>query len=260
MTTSDPFDQSRRATVLTSSAESCADQRDWENADRLFLEALSLAPSLSIQIAYANRLAEQERYFEAISLFTQVLDSDDSFAIGIVCHNLAVIYRQLGDQDLARRFQWRATLLQDDLGSDDLLGMANDALLNNQIKIAESLVMTARTLSNDDEEPGLRADLTATEGIVKGLLESPRAAVRSLFKAFRQRRACNDLQGMGVDLLNIAAFFSNMNRIKAERACLVRAIHLFEQISAPILSQKARQQLVEVDENIQLNSFDVRRN
>jgi Tfp pilus assembly protein PilF len=108
-------------------AELLVDLREWKSADEVFRKALVLDKSPASRIAYGVCLAEQERYFEAISTFTPVLDGTNRAAIGIVCHNLAAIYRDVGDADLARRFQWRATLSEDHADESDLLGMANDA-------------------------------------------------------------------------------------------------------------------------------------
>src|SRR5262249_15223869 len=130
----------RSAAILTTQAERCARRRHWRKADTLFLEAVSTDPSPASRIAYGVCLAEQERYFESISMFMPIMEGTDRRAIGIVCHNLAAIYREVGDFDLARRFQWRATLLQDESTAEDLVGLANDALINEHPEVAESLV------------------------------------------------------------------------------------------------------------------------
>ena len=161
----------QNAAKITARAQASAERRDWASADELFRQAVSLDVSPSSRIAYGACLATQERYFESISVIMPVLEGTDRTAIGIVCHNLAVIYREIGDYDLARRFQWRATLLQDDSTSEDLLGLANDALMSGHPETAGSLVAAMCEMDVDDVEDNADGDLIATTALVKAKFE-----------------------------------------------------------------------------------------
>ena len=261
MTNPNSIDQSLRVADLVASAESFAKRREWALAEAQFRQALSLDSTPRSQIAYGVFLAQRERYFEAISIFTRVLDGDDRTAIGIVCHNLAAIYREVGDLDLARRFQWRATLLHDDLGAEEMLGMANDAIVSERHEVAESLVTAARVMASDEEgEETSDADLMATMGLVQAAMNSPEEGLFTLFAAYRCHQAVHDLRGMGADLLNMASQFGFLKRFRAERGCIVRAIRCFEQASAPFSYKKARRHLARFDQMQLVHSFDVRRN
>lgn len=249
-----------KALHLVNRAEGCASHGDWKSADECFRSALQLSDSPRHRIAYSVCLALQERYYEAISTMMPVLDGQDRAAIGIVCHNLASIYREVGDYDLARRFQWRATLLDDSIDADGLLGMANDALSNNLPEVAGSLVLSATEMQSEaDGEPN-DADLLATAGLVEAETDSPEVGLLTLFTAYRWHRDENDLKGMGTDQLNMSVLFGKLNRHRAERACLVRAVRFFDRASATYSSMKARSELKRIDQLRRLRSFDAERN
>ena len=248
------------AAKITAHAEACAERRDWKSADELFRQAVSLDVTPSSRIAYGVCLAAQERYFESISIFMPVLEGTDRTAIGIVCHNLAVIYREIGDYDLARRFQWRATLLQDDSTSEDLLGLANDALLSGHPEAAGSLVAAMCEMDGSDLDDSADGDLIATTALVKAKLHLTRDGLTMLFAAYRRHQSVDDYRGMGADLMNMAMLFAELNRYAAERVCLVRAIRCFEQVPAPHSCERARQQLDRYEQMHAVRSFDVRRN
>ena len=113
MTKSEHSAKSEQAAQLITKAESCVNQYDWSSADYFYREAITFDETPASRIAYGVSLASREKFFAAITVFSPILDCDNRHAISIVCHNLAAIYRTVGDFDLARRFQWRSTLLQD---------------------------------------------------------------------------------------------------------------------------------------------------
>ena len=260
MKKSDSFVGNQRAATLIADAEGLAARRDWRSADPLFLEAVSLDSSPSSRIAYGVSLSGQERFFEAISVFTPVLDGNDRSAIGVVCHNLAGIYRDVGDFDLARRFQWRATLLQDNSGAADLTGMANDAIAEDRYEVAESLLMAACDLNDDIELDDADGDLVGTFGLIDAAINSPEAGVMTLFSAYRRHQATYDFRGMGIDLLNMASLFGDVRRYRAQRACLMRARRCFERAPAPFSLNRATLLLEQFERMQTVRAFDSRRN
>jgi tetratricopeptide (TPR) repeat protein len=256
----DPTGDDDRVSKLIIDAELSSKSRDWQRANELFRQAILLDKSPASRIAYGVCLSQQERYCEAISIFTTVLDVDDRQAVGIVCHNLAAIYREVGDLDLARRFQWRATLLLEDAGPEELLAMANDALANESYETSESLLMAAIEMSSDIADEVQDGDLVATLGLIQAEITTPREGMMTLFSAYRRHQEIQDFRGMGNDLLNMSALFGRLQRRRAERACLERAIRCFEKVSA-ICSIKRANDLVDRHDRIQFfRQFDGRRN
>ncbi len=256
----DSSGDSERVSELIIAAERSSKSHDWQRADELFRQAILLDTSPASRIAYGVCLAQQERYFEAITIFTPILDGDDRQAIGVVCHNLAAIYRDVGDFDLARRFQWRATLLLDDAGPEELLAMANDALANESYQTSESLLMAAIETSGDVADEVLDGDLIATLGLIQAELTSPQEGMMTLFSAYRRHQEIQDFRGMGNDLLNMSVLFGRLQRRRAERACLKRAIRCFEKVPSSC-SIKRTNGLVDRLDRIQFfRQFDGRRN
>ena len=260
MKKSDQSGDSERALELVVAAERSSESRDWPRAEELFREAIAMDTSPASRIAYGVCLSQQERYFDAISIFTPILDGDDRQAIGVVCHNLAAIYREIGDLDLARRFQWRATLLLDDAGPEELLAMANDALANKSFPSSESLLMAAIEMSGDATDEIRDGDLIATLGLVQAELSSPREGVMTLFSAYRRHQQIQDFRGMGNDLLNMSVLFGRLQRHRAERACLKRAIRFFEKATATYSIKRANELVARHDRIQFFRKFDGRCN
>ena len=260
MKKSDSLDENESAAQLVIAAESSAKRRDWNAADDLFRQAISLDPTPASRIAYGVCLSDQERFFEAISVFTPILESADRLAIRIVYHNFAAIYRTIGEMDLARRFQWQATLMQDDAGPEDLLAMANDALTSECLQAAESLAMTAGELQGDPAECVPDADILATTGLVHAALVSPEAGLLMIYAAYLLHLSESDFYRMGKDQLNMSVLFGELKRYRAERACLQRAIRYFEKTPAPYSLDRAKQLLDRFDRMRIVRSFNGRRN
>ena len=256
----DSYSRDESASELVFAAELSAKRHEWATTDELFRQAIALDSSAASRIAYGVCLSNQERFFEAISVFTPILDGADQFAIGIVCHNLAAIYREVGDLDLAKRLQWRATLLQEDSGPDDLLGMANDALAGECHRAAESLVMTAIDMHGSFDDQHTDGDLIATTGLVTAALNSAEQGIFTLFAAYRQHQAASDFRGMGADQFNLSILFGELKRFRAERACLKRAIRYFELAPAPYSLNRARLLLDRLDRMRIVRTFDGSRN
>lgn len=241
-------------------AELQAGLRDWPAAEQLYIQALAVDVSPAARIGYGVFLAEQERYSEAIRVFTPILDGTNRSAIAVVCHNLAAIYREIGDDDLARRFQWRATLMHDQADAVDLLGMANDALSAGNPDVAGSLVMSACEACEDDVVDPSDGDLTATMGLAYAAEGSTKEALLTLFTAYRHHQSASDYRGMGADLMNMSLVFGELRRHRAERTCVLRAIRCFQQAPAPLSLRNAYLRLECLDRMESIRNFDVQRN
>ena len=261
MKKSNPFGANDAAAEFVFAAESAAQCRHWDAADQSFLQAIALDPSPASRIAYGVCLSRQERFFEAISVFTPILEWNDNVATAVVCHNLAGIYREVGNLDLARRFQWRATLLQEGAEAADLLAMANEALAGDLYEAADSLLQSAFEMDeNHDIPPCANGDLIATEGLIVAAIESPAAGVFTLLAAYRQHQATRDLRGMGADQLNLSHLFRELKRDRAARKALDRAIRHFKQAPAPESLHRAQQQLEQLDRTHAIRTFNGTRN
>lgn len=238
----------------------------WSDADAIFQRSIRVDVSPCSCIAYSCVLADQERFHEALCQLTAALDiaqrTGDRNALATIYHNLASIYRELGDNDLARRFQQRATSQIDDCGSDELLSLANDAWLAQRHELAECLAGTAADIDEDEDdefsEPS--AEVVATLGLLNGFLHDPREGIRLLMRAYARHRAAGEFKLMGNDLLNLSALFGELGRHRGELACVRRAVTCFESARASVSSAKARRLMAYLERLRQLRRFDPSRN
>lgn len=259
MTRSDANFYRSRATRNRQQAELLTRQRKWAEADEFFAAAVADDDSPHSCIDYACALVAQERYHDAIQQMTGALDrasvTGDREALAAIFHNFASIYRDLGDFDLARRFQRRAIAQVDDCGPEELLGLANDAWVSGRWEAAELLAASAADL---DETTLVEAQ--GMLGVVTGMNGDPRDGIRSLLQVYRAHQAHGDYRGMGADLLNLSLLFGELGRHRGEMSLARRAIRCFEFAPAPVSAEKARRMLAALEKLQSVRDFDPSRN
>lgn len=264
MTKSESAFASSHVKWLLKWADELVRTRSWSEADAVFQRAVALDVSACSGIAYGCTLAEQERFNEALCQMTAALDiaqrNGDRHALATIYHNLAAVYRELGDNDLARRFQQRAISQVDDCGPDELLGLANDAWLAERLELAECLAGTAADIEEDDEYREPSAEVEATLGLLTGFLHDPREGIRPLLRAYARHKAAGELRLMGNDLLNLSALLGELGRYRGELACVRRAITCFDNAPAPVSAAKAQRLMAYLERLRQLRQFDPSRN
>jgi tetratricopeptide (TPR) repeat protein len=203
-------------------AEEAAAVHNWTAANELFEAACLQTPTPAIRIAYGVCLAEQERHHQAICQFCLVLDGSDLYAKSVAMHNLACIFRDVGDRDFAHRFQQQSISISGECGYEELLGVANDAYLNGREALAVSLL---KVIDDQQDPPAIDdLDYCAARASID-LINLPRSLI-SLFRIYR-RRSPTDHRRLGQDLLNLADFFKRLGRLRSQLRCLNRAIDRF---------------------------------
>jgi tetratricopeptide (TPR) repeat protein len=249
-----------RAVAELRRAEQLVRAGQWSRADECFSSAVEVDHSPASRIAFGSSLAGRERYNEAICQLTGALDlasaSGDREALGVIFHNLAAIYRDLGDGGLASRFQQRAILQLDDCGQPELLGLANDAWLSGRSELAASLAASCEDLDEDIGSESLSAEAHATLAVISGMSGDPREGIRSLIRVYRTHRSASDERLMGIDLLNLAVLFSETGWHGAEMRAVQQAVHHFENAPAPVSAARARRILATLKRVQSLRDFD----
>lgn len=262
---SDPeFKLSMQVTTELRRAELLGLQGQWLDAESHYAAAIQLDCTPVSRIAFGTSLASRELYHRALCCLTEAIDQASQVgareALGVIYHNLAAIYRELGDYDLARRFQQRSILQLDDCRAVDLLALANDAWLSRRSEIATCLASSCTEIDSDDEPDSVLLEAQATVAITTGLAEDPRQGIRALIQVYRQHREANDVRLMGIDLLNLSALLSEIGWYRAEMSFVRRAINLFDQAPAPVSAVKARQTLGLLERMQSLRNFDPSKN
>lgn len=264
MTTPKSSFASTQVAWLLKWADELVRTRSWSEADAVFERASSLDLTPASRLAHACALAEQERFREALGQLTEALDiaqrNGDLHSLATINHNLASIYRELGDSNLARRFQKRALNQLGDCGPDELLGLANDAWLAERHELAECLAGTAADMDDEPELCEPNPEVEATLGLMSGFLTDPREGIRPLLRAYARHRAAGELRLMGHDLLNLSALLGELGRHRGELACVRRAIACYDDAPAPFSAAKARRLLGHLERMKTLRQFDPSRN
>lgn len=228
-------------------------QGRWHDACVTLRAVANSTGSRAVRISLGTLFAERGNLHAAVREWTQVLDAAatdaDRPSRAVVMHNLAAVYRELGDYRLAAHFQRQALNELDAGGTWELLQLANDALADQRLDLAELLLDSlddeawepaADAGSLPDDAVELAADLQATRGLLAGLRGELTAARRHLRAALRAHRQRGDIQRVGKDLVNLAAICLHDHRADLAMPCLHRAIADLEAAGETIVAHRAR--------------------
>ncbi|MBM4077112.1 MAG: tetratricopeptide repeat protein [Planctomycetes bacterium] len=258
MTVPDPQTISQHVQWLLQWADDLVRTRKWTEADSVFQSAVKSDRTPTSLIAHASALAEQERFHESICQLTKAIDiavpMGDRKGLSTIYHNLASIYREIGDTKLARRFQQHAVSMTDECGSEELLGLANDAWLARRMDLAECLAGTAADIDDEDDIPSLEAATTA--GLMSSILRDPREGIKPLLRSLSRHRVLGEWRLMGIDFLNLSVLFGELGRHRGEMALVRRAIRCFDHAPAPLSSVKAHRLLAHLERLHRLRKCD----
>lgn len=220
--------------------------RDWTAAEQLFRDAVVADGSRAAHIGLAEFLGGRERYGEALRLLAAAQDataeSGDTSLTARLHHNFAAVYRALGQHELAARFQQRALMSQADVGAEELLAHANDALQAGQLEMAEQLLETAFELVEPADQPELAAELLGTLGLTRGLRREPREGLRLVLAALRLHRDAGDAVGEICDLVNLCALCEARDWLKTAERCAERALSIARTADLPHSMDRARKE------------------
>jgi len=201
-------------------------QRDAEVTLRA---AAAATDSPEIRLSLGTLYAERGDWNAAIQEWTRVIDlagqSGQRELLAAVYHNLAAVYRDLGDLALARRFQQRSLMWQNHCGPEDLLHLANDAIGTGAYELAESLLDGVEEMTEPSRE--WTAKVHGTRGVIQGLQGLPREGIRHVLAAYRLHCAAQADALAGRDLLNLAALYEQLDRWRIAEKCLEMAAEHF---------------------------------
>lgn len=233
------------AESLISGAEALESAGRFLQAGDLYIAAVEQHPSVATLAAHAGFLREREQFGASIARLTQLLDmateTGDDVAMGWAYEQLAGIYRDLGDFELAGRFQRRAIAAKPWSDHVDLTHLASDAVACGEFDVAETLAVNGLQMQSSGlESPvDLAADFGML-GVIRGLQGDRHEAIALLWQAYQLHQAANDAHGMGRDLMNLSEFFGDLGRQRTELRCLNRAVALLEAADLPRSLEQAR--------------------
>tara|TARA_R110002095_G_scaffold138534_1_gene120341 strand:+ start:328849 stop:329646 length:798 start_codon:yes stop_codon:yes gene_type:complete len=222
-------------------------------------------------------LLESGHALEAIEQLSIVLDyahqQQENHLRSVVCHNLAIAYRNLGYFELAAQFQqysiaWgdlrsanhlaleqEVDQLTDDAACD-LTGRANDAIIQQDYQLAEQLLNISLTreilYGNSDAQAADWGNL----GIIHGLQGNHARAITYLWKAYLLHKQTQNLSAMGQDLVHLAEIFWALGRFQRATRCLSRSVHFFSLCDHTAEAQTACARLHELQRLLQVKQHD----
>lgn len=249
MQQSPPSDGGFRLYVLLERAEHLASLGRTEAARSTFEQAVRHDPGQLARNAYGCFLRSIEDYRGAIEQFTGLLDAarenSDHELLAIASNNLAAVFRDLGEYELASRFQQRATASQPECDHVDLSNLANDALVSGRYDLAERLVRLSLHMEGEDGSFESEAADRGTLGLLAGLTGNAREGIGLLRSACVLHRRAEDHRGLGADYVNLAFLFGALGRSRAQVRCLRRAVRCYRLASANTSASRARRLLRE---------------
>lgn len=232
----------------------------------------------SERVEAAGQLLARGELGEAILHFKMLLQAglaaDDAELAEVACHNLAAVYRQSRQWDIAetwqqQSFSWRmrqaAKVPQqssDELGrlACDLTGRGCDAFLSGDWELAESLWRRALAI----EEWRGCWEGQATDSGNLGLLAAARGqfdnGIRWLKVSLSLHRRMLDECNIGTDLLNLAELRRLQGKHPQAIRLLRRAIRSFDRGGASPLRDLAETRLAEMQRIVSLATLDPRVN
>lgn len=225
--------------------------RCWNRADELYQQALAGGGGPAVHVAYGTFLAEREAFRPALAQLMCGLDGAQAAGNlelqAVVFSNLAVIYRELGDHDLAQRFQRQVLAIQGAADAGDLVNWSADALLAGKTNLAETLAENARQLVEDSEDIETQADLYGAQGLAAARAGQWRRAVKLLIRAARGHQYAQDDRSLGADYANLAEVCGLMDRPAWQRAFLSAARDHFDRAGMPQSVQRAERRIRDTD-------------
>ncbi len=224
------------------------------------------------QMLARGELSESATQFKA--LLQDGLAAHDTELAEVACHNLAAVYRQSRQWDVAetwqqQSFSWRMRQTEksnqqssDELGrlACDLTGRGSDAFLCGDWELADSLWRRALAI----EEWRGCWEGQATDSGNLGLLAAARGqldnGIRWLQVSLKLHRQMLDDCGIGTDLLNLAELRRLQGKHPRAIRLLKRAVRHFHRARAAPLRDLAETRLRETQRIASLATLDPRVN
>jgi len=222
----------RTRTLLQAAERHCAAQ-DWQRADLLFQQALSESDNdPATCLAAGCHFAERQQFGLAIPPLMLAMDraqaEGDLRLQAVVLRNLAAIYRELGELELARQFQRQTLSLQESVGADELLDWSVGALLAGKTWLAQQLAEQAGELAEDAGDIAAQAAAYGQQGLAAARRGQLRPAMRFLLRAARGHQYLNDDRSLGADYQNLAEVCGILGRLEWQRGFFVAAERCFQ--------------------------------
>ncbi len=165
----------------------------------------------------------------------------------VIFSNLAAIYRELGEHNLAQRFQRQVLAIHEAADAEDLLDWSSDALLAGKTMLAEKLINNALDLAEEAADLSTQADAWGLLGVIAARQAKPRLAARLLIRAARGHHIMGDDRGLGIDFQNLAEVFGLLDRWEWQRLSFQAAQTCMNRAGMPVSTRRVTRRLRDSD-------------
>ena len=219
----------------------------------VYLQALEQDECCRARNAFGIFLTRIESFDDAIYHFSRVLEwaqqKNDRELCSVAAHNLAAVYREMGQWSRAAHCQQRAMSAGLEAGSvfdaTCCLGTAWDAIRAGELVYARQVLLASWSDFRRQRCIGGQGDAQCGLGIVASREGDYRAAVIYFWKAHRLHRACGRRLDMARDLMNLGQLSLKIGRYRRAHACLKSARNIFSQLGAQRSARRAGVSLTE---------------
>ncbi len=224
-------------------------------ATECFLAAIQCDTGQTARLQFGAFLAHTDCLLGACEQFETALAAarrtNDLPAQVTACHNLAVVYRQLGRDAEAASLQQLSLQGEMKLGESrdgdasiaglacDLSSRACDAINDGDLPLAEALLRRALAIEEDRGNVAGQAADWGNLAIVCGLRGRLEQSFECLWQAFRLHRQIHDFRGAGSDLLNLAEMYRQEGDWDNAAHAARSAIEQFRRAGAPKMLARA---------------------
>ncbi len=201
----------------------------------------------NFRLRHARFLCSVGEVSEAIedltSLYRSAIENGDDDLRPVVAHELATVFRNLGDRHTAASWQQISLGYSESCSPADLAGRAADAFLAGEYALADDLIR--RSLAWEIQT-GNRAGEAAdwgTLGLIRAGQDDFEGAVRCFGRAFALHRKISDADGMATDLLNLGGIFGGRSAWQIAFRLFKRAQFVASESGNIVLQNRAGEQV-----------------
>ncbi len=222
-------------------------------ARRLYLRALEQDECCRARNGFGIFLTRIESFSEAVDQFSRVLaaaqQQQDPRLFSVAAHNLATVYREMGQWTQAARCQQRALAAGLEAGQEyDAcchLGTAWDAIRAGELRYARQMLLASLSHYRRRRCRVGQADAQCGLGIIAYRDGAYVMAATCFWKAHRLHRAEGRRLEMARDLMNLGQLFLKIGRYRSAHRCLKSARAVFAELGARRSARRAGTSLTE---------------
>ncbi len=238
-------------------AKKLASQGHHPQARAVFSEIIETSSDFRARNEFGCYLLQLEQFDEAKAQFLRLLNDarkhSNKRLTSVACHNLAALYRAVGEFRLAAKWQQAADSTEDELVSglslcESLSARGCDAIGSGDYELAEELLWRSLRAGEETADCPNQAADWGNLAVLAGLRGEIPTAIRYLIRAYRINSENRDYFWMGCDLINLAECLLQVRKRRTALRFLQDAIDCFERSGAESSRNRAIDRWTEIQQ------------